>query len=403
MRKITINIVFIVLVVISVSVTVFAEVDNYGNEFIDPLDYAKIYSVDNGASVMYDLSLPSSWCQTGVFAGPEWSRKIGDYFGDPVSFWYTGETISMMFKPCTGSAGVGTQGQIKNAHFIDLTYFPRDSYFDGGIVVTVKGEDIEYNADCDIVYYFVDTQGVIVYSWYTHIYPEIFNVTSNQLNASYWHGFNLSELPIPENAVGILPVYTMKNVSINDDYEIIVEYLTPHFQFEMSALEMDALQNKKLQQTMKNVESALGDVESAIGDVESAIGDVESAIDEQNKQFDDFVNSTVPPNKSPIDGSINDLDKAESELTEQTNKGFNQIVNVITSSIAEITAYATAFVAISGILEMFFTLPILGPLVYISLGLGIFALITNLAMSVSRAETAKSKQSKNNAKGGKKG
>ena len=385
MRKFTIYIVLILLVTLSVFVTVSAE--STSAEFFDPKDYAIVdYWTDN-SGVTYDLYTPSSWYTTGVYrctADNRWQWLIGHYNGSKFSFdTFLAEDhgISLLMHPLGTSANVGADKgyQIDKGHVIDLTYIPRDTFFQSGFQITINGSDIDISPlNTDVILLFVDENGVVVYRYALTTYQE-WTDGDTYMQGYYHFHVDFENINIPQNAVGLVPYYTFTNLDISDVSTISVEYSPFRMGFSMSALELESLQNEKLQDTLENVESA---------------------IEEQNKQFDDFVNATVPPNESPIDDSINDLDKAESELTDQTNQGFEQILEIITGAIAEITAYATAFVAISGVLEMFFTLPILGPLIYISLGLGIFALITNLAMSLSRAETAKSKT---NAKGGKKG
>lgn len=114
-----------------------------------------------------------------------------------------------------------------------------------------------------------------------------------------------------------------------------------------------------------------------------------------SNELDNIANGTVEPDKSPADDKVNDVGQQEDQLLQDTAQGREDIVQYITQAIAELSAYATAFVALNAIVDGFFYLPIIGPLIIISLSLGIFALIVNLAQTATRSD----KSSKPKGKG----
>lgn len=120
-------------------------------------------------------------------------------------------------------------------------------------------------------------------------------------------------------------------------------------------------------------------------DTESKESGQLGAIDDS---LNNAINGEVEPDKSPADDKVNDVGQQEEQLLQDTAQGRENIVQYITQAISELSAYATAFIALNAIVDGFFYLPIIGPLVVISLALGIFALIVNLAQTASRSDRA---------------
>lgn len=175
------------------------------------------------------------------------------------------------------------------------------------------------------------------------------------------------------------------------DTDIIVQYNGLSVNFSMSNLDYDNLQNGMLSDTINSVKEDIGDLQNSIDSVQDSVNDVENKID-------NAVNGEAEAEKSPVDDNVNGLIGEEDKLINDTQQGRENIVTYISQAIAELTAYATAFVALNAIIDGFFYLPILGPLIIISLSMGIFAMVVNLAQSASRSDKATKPKGKGNGK-----
>lgn len=167
-----------------------------------------------------------------------------------------------------------------------------------------------------------------------------------------------------------------KDVYKIDFYEDILQYTLTrqHGEFDTS-IQMGSLDTATyLKVELESKEEAL-------------LGDI-------SNELDNIANGTVEPDKSPADDKVNDVGQKEDQLLQDTAQGRENIVQYVTQAIAELSAYATAFVALNAIVDGFFYLPIIGPLIIISLSLGIFALIVNLAQTSTRSDKAQKPKGK---------
>lgn len=275
----------VILMLFSFLVVSVSAVDANGNEFFSPLDYGTIIDSSDSSNIIYRTSTPTDWILTNVRndidPDHEWSYPIGDYMGQSVDFWYSGTSINMLMKPWTGdNIGAGVSGtHVLNGHIVDLTYFPDNTVFSGGFDVTIfSGGDVGYKAECWFILHFVDSEGLVVHSYYRRIEPEIVTYTQNTVTYRYDPSINLGNLDLPDTVAGMIPVYTVKHLSVNDNYQIIVDYSAPCFEFEMDALEMEAHNNSQLQYTIK-----------AVQELQKQMDDISRVEQEQNEKLDDII------------------------------------------------------------------------------------------------------------------
>lgn len=279
-------------------------VDANGNEFFSPLDYGTIIDSFDSSNIIYRTSTPTDWILTNarndIDPEHEWMYPIGDYMGQSVEFWYSGTAINLLMKPWTGSnIGAGVSGtHVQNGHIVDLTYFPDNTTFSGGFDVTIfSGGDVGYKAECWFILHFVDSDGLVVHSYYRRIEPEIVNHTNNTVTYRYDPSINLGNLDLPDTVAGMIPVYTLKHLYVNDNYQIIVDYDAPSFEFAMNALEMEAHNNSQLQYTIK------------------AVQELQEQMDKQEEMFENLQNGT-PEQNEIVDSAVDDMNQAGDKLGE---------------------------------------------------------------------------------------
>lgn len=363
-------------------------VDANGNEFFSPLDYGKIISSSNSSNIIYTVSTPYDWILTdarnNVDVSHEWSYPIGKYTGQSVDFWYTGESINLLLKPWNGdNLAPGRVGsQVLNGHFVDFTYFPDNTIFSGGFDVTVfSGGDVGYKAECWFILHFVDSNGVVVYSYYRRFDYEIVNYTQNTVTFRYDQSINFADLDVPDNAVGMLPIYTLKHLNVNDNYEIIVDYNAPCFEFEMDALEMEAHNNSQLQYTIK------------------AVQELQKQVEQQGQAFDQIINGEPDPVAPEGSDAVEDLNGVENQLKNDSQQGLDEGLGFLQNALGIITQYGSAFLCVIALFRPFAELPLFSALLIISLGLSVCAIVLNIGLDVGRKSSSKT-SNKSNRKGG---
>lgn len=269
--------------------------------------------------------------------------------------------------------------QVKDGHFVDFTFFPKNTLFSGGFDVTVfSGGDVGYKAECWFILHFVDSNGVVVYSYYRRFDYEIVNHTHNTVTYRYDQSINLANLDVPDNAVGMLPIYTLKHLNVNDNYEIIVDYNAPCFEFEMNALEMEAHNNSQLQYTIK------------------AVQDLQRQMDEQEQQFDNFVNGSVDSQNPNDSESFDDLKGVEDNLMGNVQNYLDNGIGFFDNAVGVVMGLSNGFQAIKVLMTPVFNLPFANGLILVSVSLGLLGAILGLVSVASSSIHRKSDAEKQN-------
>lgn len=280
-----------VFVVVSFFCVSVSAVDVNGNEFIDPADYAIIDYVEDH-TVTYEVNLPNSWYYTGVFRKPNFSTPIAGFSGSSFSFEYYGDSvdgtdgISLFIHPMGDELNVGTAegAQLQNERIIDLSYFPKDLFFQYHILIDVYGSEVFSDADCYSYLLFVDKNGKVVKRQYFRFYPTFYEYGDTYIRCAYDFDVDFGGLDIPQEAVGLLPFCTLQNLTVSPDSEISISYSPIKFGFSMDALVYEGKQNEKLQATMKNVQKTLEEQGKTLEELQTGTP-------EQNQQAQEAIGS----------------------------------------------------------------------------------------------------------------
>lgn len=230
------------------------------------------------------------------------------------------------------------------------------------------------------------------------LFFEFYN--SSESYSFYWNNPNTSYYLILEYTDGTTEEFRNVESSFNNFAQYISASITPSkdvssIQFKQEILVLD-LTGLGLNTVWDNlyVFGLPGEILSVSIDSESKESGLLGNIDDK---IDDVINGDAEPEKSPVDDNVNDLIGEEDKLIQDTAEGRENIVTYISQAISELTAYATAFVALNAIIDEFFYLPIIGPLIVISLAMGIFAMVVNLSLSATSTYKATKSKGKGNS------
>lgn len=129
-----------VLVIVSLALPVFAT-DSYGNEIIKMADYVQYsFPEDTSAGDVYaDCYFPDRWFSTEV-SGENWSGGVGTFYGSTFTYEPSQDIQSYRIRPVGGNMQNGERigDQIKNAHIIDLTAVPSQTWFHSSFQIKVN-------------------------------------------------------------------------------------------------------------------------------------------------------------------------------------------------------------------------------------------------------------------------
>lgn len=362
-------------------------VDSYGNEFVILDDYAEYYFPDSDLEpeVYVDARFPADWFTTEV-SGENWTGGLGTFYGSTFTYEPMGDIQSYRIRPLGGNMQNGERvgDQIKKAHFVDLTAIPDSSWFNTNFAIHANIENAVSTWQEPTAYaylFFVDSSGKVVYKWYDYIKPSKVsdgNGSSGIIHSWYYNiSTNLEELAIPDSAVGFVPLFTLKNLGL-DCETITIEFDPMRITYNLSALQYQAQQNEKLQNSLVRVENAL---------------------EEQNKAFDDFVNAdiggTTPEGQDKLDG----LDDLEQEIIDKTQDGRDEFNNVINDAETAINSNFQTFMYLVGVFRVLSEGTWIRAIISISLALGICGFVLNI-VSVSIARSARNSDNSNNKRKG---
>lgn len=353
--------------------------DSFGNEIIKMSDYVEYsFPEDTSAGDVYaDCYFPDRWFSTEV-SGENWSGGIGTFYGRTFTYEPSQDVQSYRIRPVGGNVQNGeiVGDQIKYAHIIDLTAVPSKSWFHSSFQIKVNlpyGDGNVWQQPTTYAYlFFVDSSGKIVHKWYDKIQAQHYTEGdggSGVIQAwSYSLLTDLSSLSLPDTAVGVVPLFTLKNLGAFAD-SITVNFEPFRFSYNLSFLQYQAQQNEKLQSTLDNVQTAINDV-----------------------------TEYEPTPELPSDsGIVEDAHDKEQELIDKTEEGRDEYNNVINDGFQAIAEYQDGFVLLSTVITDFVSGTWLRSVLILSLSIGIFGLITNLAFSTagnSKAGRSRGRNSK---------
>lgn len=103
-----------------------------------------------------------------------------------------------------------------------------------------------------------------------------------------------------------------------------------------------------------------------------AIDDVNQSIGETNDKLDHIIDDEVTTEKPGNSDVVDDFDEKEDEVLDSIVGGFGEGQGIITSTLEDIAQFASGFGAVAYVFSVFYELPFIKLIVYLSFGLGLF-------------------------------
>ena len=304
--------------------------DANNNEFFDFDEYAEYFPHDDG-TIGVNVNIPEDWFRTLIYEknydGKNF-KKIMKGFYIPIDFSVIGATLTI--RPLGGNlfSGGAVGQQVKSAHFIDLRYVPQKTKIHFSFFVSMWyesgwAEDAEEFDACQALY-FVDENGKVVKRLNKYFKPEVISDGAN-LSFAYGSSVDLSIMEIPDNAVGLIPVFLLYD-TLEENYQInYIQFDQPQFSFSMTDLESDLVLNQRLQNLKTAVQSALAEqsekldgLNNKVDQLPDQIGDQmqnvmdtekEESKNEGNKFVDQILDKLPDPSQGIL-GALGDLTAA---------------------------------------------------------------------------------------------
>ena len=155
------------------------------------------------------------------------------------------------------------------------------------------------------------------------------------------------------------------------------------------------------QQITGKTNALLKEVELQLAEQGKTLDDIRDQNDTIIDQNDQIINGQVKPETPDGADRFDDLDDTEAGLRDDAQDGLDTGIEITQNALQIVLQYASAFACAGWIFECFSTLPIFTALLFVSMALGVFGLVVNLAHDVGRASNRKnSKSGKSGKKGG---
>ena len=154
----------------------------------------------------------------------------------------------------------------------------------------------------------------------------------------------------------------------------------------------------RLQEQTGKTNEILSAVEKKLEQNGQKLDDVISGIDQNGEKLDEIINGEVEPVRPEGSDSIDSLEKIEDDLLNSAGDGLSDYQQYIDDSLTVIEGHIPAFAMMSMVFDSFINVGWLRGIFVISLSLGIFGYLVNIAFKA--AGDAKSKSARN-SKGGK--
>ncbi len=300
----------VLLVICSTSLIALAA-DSNNNEFVDFNEYAEYEFSDDNSSVTIDVSFPAEWNISYIEFGETGRWYTGnEFYVEAVSEpWYKINMHSMGGK-MTWVTNVGSQ--ITNAHFIDLRYIPEGTTLTYEFTASISTYDVNIDEQIYTRYFFfVDSSGNVIGRSLHYFDPKMNG------HGSYTWIETVSVSEFPDNAVGLVPMFVLRN--FEPAFDDVMIYLSSFkLVIPMSALEFQTSQNEQMKATMASIETALQEQGKQLEELPDQIGDQmqnvmdtekEQANEEGNKFVDQILDKLPDPSQGILD-ALGDLTAA---------------------------------------------------------------------------------------------
>lgn len=247
--------------------------------------------------------------------------------------------------------------------------------------------------------------GTVLYSGFGFDYTGAWRMTSTpELKVRYYY---LQEGSAKENLVQahslgnsadwdfFVDSYTVESVDSTD--LLCIEFFGDKFAFQGSNIKgvyaQDTLMVFSISSLLRQ-QQLTGKTNELLKEVELQLAEQGKTLDDIRDQVDDFINGEVTP-EAPIGADrFDDLDDTEAGLRGEAQDGLDTGLEIVQNALDIVLQYATAFACAGWIFECFSTLPIFTALLFVSLALGVFGFVVNLAQEVGRYSARKSRSGK---------
>lgn len=139
------------------------------------------------------------------------------------------------------------------------------------------------------------------------------------------------------------------------------------------------------QQATGKTNAILKEVEKQLAEQGKTLDDIKQQQQDTNDKLDGIINGDVKPESPDGSDRFDDLEDLESGLLDDSQSGMEQGEQITQNALEVVLQYATAFACAGWIFERFTSIPIFTALLTVSLALGLYAFIVNLAQDISSA------------------
>ncbi len=252
--------------------------------------------------------------------------------------------------------------------------FPDDTFY--GIEFLCSTENIVHSAHVTLSQYDID--GNLVTYDYFEVPIEVTEIDPfNSLVSSYVSSISFDPSCY---SFGLIYYFSISGAKSSvggstNDYVFWYHLTDPEFSFTF------AIDSLFRQQTITNKQNAI-------------LGSIEDSLKDNGDKLDTIISGSVGSTPPPDSGVVDDLDDIEGALRDESQAGLDQGLGMQQSALEVFVQYAAAFGVVKLIFELFSGIPFFTYLLYISVAVGIFAVLLNLSFDIRNSFNRKQRRSK---------
>lgn len=369
-------------VILTVSILICCIVIPASAAGYDPFDYMDSIKVDgdNDTVVCY-------FPFTGQFVlyDASWQPLYYSSEGNSFDYWFgEWQLVNILVNPWARVHNINPgSGYVYNGNYIDLSELPSDTVVSSYVKITTDIDCMELGSGSTFLYYFgsANSGGSVSLS-------EIRQVSSNPVDdggrslvfQDTWQNIGFTDSMWSQTNISNLKFTQACHATFTYGMSVT---------FKISSAYMDYIQTGRNEKLMKSIETKLAENGQTLQDVldaqQQTNDKLDGVIDQQeqtNEKLDGIINDKV--DGTPPEGSdkVDDYQQAENELLDSVQGGSNEFDDVSINAWDRIFTYSQSFMAFGLIFKLFADIPFIQSLLYVSLTLGAFAFMLNLASSL---------------------
>lgn len=255
-------------------------------------------------------------------------------------------------------------------NYLDLTNIPQDTSISMSLHTDSSGLGFFW-ADS------VTSQVMLAFPYDNSLRWVFFDEVRND-NFDYTYSFNL------DKSTGTGSYYP----SVRFDYVFRNVYLDAgqrSISVDSFTLHMSISSLYRLQQTSGKTNQILSEVEKQLADQGKTLDEVLESQKDTNNKLDDIINRPVEPETPSGSDVFDDLDDAENEIRDEAQSGLDAGLDIQNNVLDIFLQYTSAFAAAGAVFGLFSEIPFFASLLYISIAIGIFALLLNLSVEAGQS------------------